>query len=177
MKLWILCSILAALLSGRCLADSCTKLASISLAETAITKVELVAAGPYTANSEFVNPPPVYDLPAHCRVVGFIHPTSDSKIGFEVWLPAGGWNGRFMQVGNGGLAGSIPHADMALTLAEGAATAGIDDGHVSASGFDGVWAIGHPEKLIDFGYRAVHLTAVVGKALVKAYYGANPFRP
>jgi feruloyl esterase len=109
-------------------------------------------------------------LPAHCRVTGSIRPTSDSDIRFEIWLPASGWNHRYQQVGNGGLAGSIPQFAMVGPLLGGYATAGTDDGHESTQGFDAGWAVGHPEKLIDYGYRAVHLTAQVGEALVQAYY-------
>jgi len=97
-------------------------------------------------------------MPAFCRVDGIAKPTRDSEIKFEVWVPASAWNGKFEQVGNGGFAGTIPLAAMAEPLLRGYATAGTDDGHVG--GTDVSWAIGHPEKMIDFGYRAVHETSV-----------------
>ncbi|WP_157772580.1 hypothetical protein [Acetobacter pomorum] len=35
-------------------------------------------------------------------------PSSDSKVGVEVWLPLEHWNGRFLGTGNGaGLGGSL----------------------------------------------------------------------
>jgi feruloyl esterase len=111
-------------------------------------------------------------MPAFCRVDGIAKPTSDSEIKFEVWLPVSGWNGKFEQVGNGGFAGSIPLAAMAEPLLRGYATAGTDDGHVG--GRDVSWAIGHPEKVIDFGYRAVHETSVQAKAIVREFYGKVP---
>jgi hypothetical protein len=55
----------------------------------------------------------------------------------------------------------------------GYATSATDDGHESNSVIDASWAIGHPEKLIDFGYRAVHVTAVLSKKITEAYYGKS----
>ena len=73
----------------------------------------------------------------------------------ELWLPTQNWNGKFMAVGNGGFAGSIQGrtGDMPAALRLGYATAGTDTGHQEQGG---AWAIGHPEKLIDFAYRATH---------------------
>ena len=107
-------------------------------------------------------------VPAHCDVKATAQPTSDSEIKFEVWLPASGWNGKYQQVGNGGWAGSIPVGSFAEPLRSGYAVAGTDDGH-TARGAE--WAIGHPEKLIDFGYRAVHETELQATAIVQAFYG------
>lgn len=87
--------------------------------------------------------------------------------------PVSGWNGKFEQVGNGSLAGTIPLFAMAEPLLRGFATAGTDDGHTGAP-TDGSWAIGHPEKVIDFGYRAVHETSVQAKAILRGFYGKDP---
>jgi feruloyl esterase len=111
------------------------------------------------------------DLPAFCRVAGVLKPTSDSDIKFEVWMPAAGWNGKFQDVGNGGFAGLVAYRSMAGMLKRGYATASTDDGHTG--GADVSWAIGHPEKVIDFGYRAVHETARVSKSIIHAYYGKD----
>jgi len=105
-------------------------------------------------------------------VKGVIRPTPDSEIKFAVWLPMSGWNGKYTQVGNGGWAGNIPYGAMIDPLRRGYATAGTDDGHEGGTG--AAWAIGHPEKLIDFGYRAVHETSVQAKAIVRAFYGRDP---
>ena len=64
---------------------------------------------------------------------------------------------------------SIPADDRSVR--RGYATAGTDDGHEGGNG--AAWAIGHPEKLIDFGYRAVHETSVQAKAIVRAFYGRD----
>ena len=89
----------------------------------------------------------------------------------EAWLPESGWNGKFQAVGNGGWAGSISFDAMAAALREGYATASTDTGHKSAVTPGASFALDHPEKLVDFGYRAVHETAVTAKAFIAAYYG------
>jgi feruloyl esterase len=111
--------------------------------------------------------------PAYCRVRGSSHPTADSDIGFELYLPVeSAWNGRYLQVGNGGLAGSIPERLLAAGLAQGFAVAGTDDGHEAAE-FDGRWAVGHPEKRTDFAYRALKETTDAAKLILAAYYGRS----
>ncbi|UAJ08669.1 tannase/feruloyl esterase family alpha/beta hydrolase [Glacieibacterium megasporae] len=111
---------------------------------------------------------------ALCRVEGAAHPTSDSDIRFEVLIPEGaGWNGRFLQVGNGGFAGQIPYGTMLLGLAKGYAVAATDDGHQTTVNPDASWALGHPEKVVDFGSRAVKTTTDAAKAILAAY-GAVP---
>src|SRR5437867_9762710 len=81
----------------------------------------------------------------------------------EVWLPVLGWNGKFQAVGNGGWAGSISYDAMAFALQEGYATASTDTGH---TGGNATFAIGHPEKVMDFAYRAVHEMAVKSEAII-----------
>jgi feruloyl esterase len=109
-------------------------------------------------------------LPAHCQVQLDLTPTSDSMIKMELWLPpADKWNGKFMGVGNGGFAGSIQGLtnEMPQALRLGYATAGTDTGHQTQGGD---WAIGHPEKMIDFGYRSTHEMTLKAKQLVKTFY-------
>ena len=115
---------------------------------------------------------PPANIPAHCKVVIVLKPTSDSLINMELWLPAQNWNGKFMGVGNGGFAGSIQGltGDMPQALRLGYATAGTDTGHQDAGG---AWAIGHPEKMIDFGYRSTHEMTLKSKQLIKAFYDQN----
>jgi Tannase and feruloyl esterase len=153
---------------------SCESLANLTLTMATITSTMSVAAGSYKPPAAPGLPAPTQDLPAFCRVAGIAKPTSDSEIHFEVWLPAAGWNGKFEQVGNGGFAGMLPLAAMAEPLLRGYATAATDDGHVA--GPDQSWAIGHLEKMVDFGYRAVHQTSVQAKVIVQAFYGKKPTR-
>jgi feruloyl esterase len=93
----------------------------------------------------------------------------------EIWLPpADKWNGKFLGVGNVGFAGSIQGLanDMPQALRLGYATAGTDTGHQDAGG---AWAIGHPEKMIDFGYRATHEMTLSSKQILGAFYDRPAF--
>jgi feruloyl esterase len=149
-------------------ATSCESLAQLKLQKTEITTAQSVPEGPFTVHG--FGPDPALTLPAFCRVVGRIHPSADSDIGFEVWLPAR-WNGRFEAVGNGGLAGMIVTEGMAGALYGGYDTAGTDTGHTGTAA-SGEWALGHPEKIVDYGHRAIHEMTVQAKALIAAFYGS-----
>jgi feruloyl esterase len=155
----------------------CTALAALALPDTTITSAQWVAAGPFTPPpppagvAPNVPPPQPVPLPAHCRVAAVMKPSPDSHIEIEVWLPAADWNGKFQAVGNGGWAGSFSYPAMASALREGYATASTDTGH---KGANALFAIGHPEKLIDFGYRAVHEMAVKAKAIIASYFQRAP---
>jgi len=165
----------AALFPERAAAQqSCSSLMTLKLAKTTLTSAGLVPAGKFTAPPGSVGGRGPSDLPAFCRVAGVIKPTSDSDIQFELWMPAKNWNGRFEQVGNGGFAGRIQLALMVPALRSGFATASTDDGHTG--GGDPTWAIGHPQKVIDFGYRAVHETAQKSERIIRAFYGRAPHR-
>ena len=152
-------------------ARTCEDLARMALADTTITMAQSVPAGTFT-------PPegkPIEKLPAFCRVTGVIKPSSDSQIQFEVWMPSSGWNGKFHGVGNGGFAGSINFGGMGGAVSHGYATASTDTGH-HGTAIDASWALGHPEKIVDFGYRAIHETADKAKTLIRAFYGEQPRR-
>ncbi len=109
---------------------------------------------------------------AACKIEVTAAPTSDSDIRIEVWIPDGdGWNGRYLQLGNGGFAGAISSAALQFSAANGYAVAATDDGH-EAPGTDASWAVGHPDKVVDFGWRALKETTDAAKALIRAYQGA-----
>ncbi len=151
-------------------ATPCEDLSALSLPNTSIRLAERVTGGSFA--------PPggggaQTGLPAFCRVAGTISPVPESAIGFEVWLPLEGWNGRYQQVGNGGYAGAIQYGNLSSALRGGFATANTDMGH-DASGPTGSWALGQPQRIIDFGYRAVHQTALRAKEVVGAFYGRRP---
>lgn len=155
------------------LAAACERLAaSLALPTSTVISAETVAAGQFTPpGGGAAAAQAAASLPAFCRVALTIAPSSDSDIKSEIWLPLSGWNGKFLQVGNGGWGGSIQYTALADSLRRGYAAASTDTGHVGSSAS---FAIGHPEKLIDFGYRSVHETAVQGKATVAALYGTAP---
>ena len=161
-------------------AASCQDLAKLALPATAITSSEVVAAGafvpPPAPRRETADPnaePPEQvsyaSVPAFCRVKATLKPSSDSDINIEVWLPVSGWNGKLQGVGNGGWAGTIGYAALGNAVKAGYAGASTDTGHV---GNTAAFAVDHPEKLIDMGYRAVHEMTVQGKSIVSAFYGS-----
>jgi feruloyl esterase len=150
--------LLAIVSSAPVLAASCESLTSLSLPATTITKAETVPEG---ANS----------LPAHCRVAASLKPSSDSDIKIEVWMPAAGWNGKYQAVGNGGWSGAISTSAMEEALRSGYATSSTDTGHEGGSAS---FALGHPEKLIDYAWRSEHEMTVKAKAIIGAFYGSGP---
>lgn len=159
---------LAAVAGPAMAAGACEALGGLSLPHVQITSVQEVGGAPALF-------PGAAAQPATCRVFGVSRPTPDSEIRFEVAIPLGAaWNGRYLQVGNGGFAGTIPEPAIAQGLAAGYAVAGTDDGHASADPTDARWALNHPAKLTDFGYRALKETTDAAKAIIVAYAGHPP---
>src|SRR5437867_3082273 len=174
---------IAGVLIGAVLAATpCAGLKSVSLPNTTITMAESVPAGIFTppagpapapaapagggrgggGRGAAAPPPAPLTVPAFCRVTATLKPTSDSSIDMEVWLPEN-WNGKFQFVGGGGWAGVISYPALVTALNEGYATASTDTGH---KGGNANFAIGHPEKVVDFAYRAVHESTVKAKAIM-----------
>lgn len=189
-----ICCVLAttsiAFTSGRSSAATCEDLGALKLPNMIVTAAQVVPAG------TFVPPaPPVVNragaapaggrggggnpaalaaykrLPDFCRVEATLTPSNDSDIRIEVWLPSSGWNGKFQAVGNGGWAGSISYPALAAAVAGGYASASTDTGH---RGNSAQFALGHPEKIVDIGYRAVHEMTVHAKGIINAMYAAPP---
>ena len=155
-------------------ATPCGDLAALTLPNgTTVDTATVVPAGP------FVRPGATTptNVPAFCRVAGTSRPTSDSEIHFEVWMPVSGWNGKFDHGGNGGYGGSLgtPAGFMLNGLLRGYATAGTDMGHDAAATPGASFALGHPEKLVDWASRANHVTSVAAKLIIRAFYGEAPF--
>src|SRR5208282_1713105 len=167
---WVTLALVFATFSvDRAAAVTCESLASLTLPQTTITAAQSIPAGTYTAPDGEV----FTSMPAFCRVAATLTPTSDSDIGIEVWMPASTWNGKFEGVGNGGFAGALAYSALAPGVSLGYATASTDTGHVGSS-TDGSFALGHPQKIIDFGYRSIHLMTTIGKQIAAAFYGQNP---
>lgn len=164
-------------------AATCESLQTLSLPNTTITLTQSVTAGSFSspALGRGGTPPTATfkQLPAFCRVAATLRPSTDSDIKIEVWMPLANWNGKFQGVGNGGLAGFITttagsgqlERGMAEALKRGYATASTDTGH---TGNTAAPFLGHPEKLVDFAYRAVHEMTVTAKAIIHAFYDTNP---
>jgi feruloyl esterase len=156
--------------------SQCAALSQVLLPDT-----EIVSASVQSPNEPVVSvgvrgageartPVSVTVRSSFCRVAGRIRPEPGSDISFEVWLPLDAWNGRFMGVGNGGFAGSIRYRDLAEAVNAGYATASTDTGHDESVTPLASWAPGNPEKLRDYGWRAVHLMTQAAKQLVVAFY-------
>jgi feruloyl esterase len=149
-------------LSSPVFAAECEGLARLMLPDTALTAKSVPAGSFQLPNGQSLS-----NLPAFCEVHGVMKPTESSVIHFEVWLPVANWNGRFQGIGNGGLAGTISYGPMARALQNGYATASTDTGHTAQE--PKTW-LENRERLIDYSYRALHLTTENAKAIVNAYY-------
>jgi hypothetical protein len=161
---------LVAAVSAGAAPRTCESLTQLALPDTTITSAA-TASGTLTPTGGS----PIADLPAFCRVVGVIRPSTDSHIEFEVWLPTTGWNGKFQGIGNGGFAGAISYDMLAHAVRRGYAAASTDTGHKGGV-TDARWALGHPERIVDFGHRAIHEMTVKAKAVAAAFYGDPPRR-
>jgi tannase/feruloyl esterase len=146
---------------------ACERLSSLAIPNATITEARAV---------EGALPPDVArelraarTLPPFCRVAATLRPSADSDIKIEVWLPLSGWNGKYQAVGNGAFSGTIAYPAMSAALTRGYATSSTDTGH---TGNTASFAQGHPEKVIDFGWRAVHEMTVAAKQIVNGYFGA-----
>ena len=181
----------------------CDGLTKLNLINTTVTSATIVAKGAFTPprNNQGGGPPPappaganpgpgapagpppggggpggnqnaIYaTMPAFCRVIATVRPTSDSEIRVEVWMPVEGWNGRLEALGNGGFSSSIQYNALAGGLVKGYAVTGTNTGF---DGNDSSFTIGHPEKIVDWGNRAVHEMALTAKAVLAAHYGSGP---
>jgi Tannase and feruloyl esterase len=159
---------------------NCEKVAKLALPNATVSSAELVAAGSFHLDSAvtpwMAQADALYrSLPPFCRVRVESHPSSDSDIKIEVWMPLENWNGKLQGHGNGGFAGEIDYFTLAISMREGYATAATDTGH-AASGVDARWALGHPEKVTDFGYRAIHEMTQDAKLVVKQFYVKHPLQ-
>jgi len=152
----------------------CERLNSISLPNATITSARVIPEGPYLPiglpadAAQYAK----VRLPAHCRLGLVLTPSSDSHIEVELWMPErAAWNGKYQAVGGGGWVGSFNFGGMLTALQQGYATSSTDTGH---KGGDASFAVGHPEKVVDFAYRAVHEMTAKSKTIMMAFYGRAP---
>ncbi|MEV4678705.1 tannase/feruloyl esterase family alpha/beta hydrolase [Actinomadura sp. NPDC049382] len=118
------------------------------------------------------------DKPAYCQVKGYVSP----QIQFELRLPAQGWTGRYVQLGCGGFCGFAAPDNPNHFLPGGCAPpddgrvvlGASNGGHIGVDSRDALWAHSDPQLRIDMAYRSEHVTALVAKAVTKAYYGQAP---
>jgi feruloyl esterase len=184
--------------SAPALASPCTNLQSLQLEHTTITSAADNTSGAFVVPG--ANPPQtITGLPAFCRVTATLTPTSDSAIRIELWLPETTWNGRFLGTGGGGFQGVFTYSELASGIQAGFAATNSDLG-TGVSGCSPLYCgsdgnmgnplaiafgdpanpsaglFGHPERIKDFGYRAIHLMTLRGKEIAAAFYQQHAAR-
>ena len=168
----LLCAVAASAAAAQHPAD-CARLRQLKLSQAQIDSAVPVYEGDLL--TLWRGGPPQAMPRAFCRVRGTATPVKGSRIGFEVWLPTSGrWNGKFMQAGNGGTAGAVPLGSLLDGVIRGYAAAATDGGHEWPDGLDYGWAVDQPERIVDFGWRAVQRTTAAAKRIVTAGYGRAP---
>ena len=150
---------------------ACSALLQLQLPLAKITTAEVVAPGAFHEPAGEPQRGDFSQLPGFCRVHGFVHPVAGSNIGFEVWLPLGKWSGRLHMVGNGAYMSTIYWPELANRIREGDVGVATDTGHQGAAL---TFAVGHPQRIIDWGQRAVHATVATAKLVSRAYFGSPP---
>jgi feruloyl esterase len=151
-------------------ARTCESLLTLNLPKTVMTGAQSIPVGDFTPPGSTTV---LHALPAFCRVTATISPVPDSSIGIEVWLPLTTWNGKYQQSGDHGFGGVFFWGEMVSQIKRGYATGITNDGHTGAS-FDVSWGINHPEKMVDYAWRAVHELSEKAKLVIAAYYGRAP---
>lgn len=150
---------------------ACSDMLHLRLPDTEITTAEQVAPGAFREPAGDPQQGDFSGLPGFCRVHGFVDPAPGSHIGFEVWLPLGKWSGRLHMVGNGAYMSMIYWPELANRIRDGDVGVATDTGHQGGSL---TFAVGHPQRIIDWGQRAVHATVAIAKLVTRAYFGSPP---
>jgi feruloyl esterase len=154
-------------------AGACENLVvNLALSGTTVTAAATVPGPSFTAPDGVT----YTNVPSFCKVSAVLAPTSDSFINVELWMPTSTWNGKFEGIGNGGYAGTIALGVPAMVsgLQSGFAVATTDMGTAPSSNNDADALVGHPEKWIDWGWRATHLMTTASKQLIQNFYGQSP---
>jgi feruloyl esterase len=146
-------------------AASCEDIAHLRLPNVVIEHATEITSG------VFAEPGPEkhteVGLPTFCQVVGVAIPVRGSRIGFEVWLPLSGWNSRLSMTGNGTYGANLSYTQMAMMLRRGDVAVATNTGHEAGQE---EFAIGRPEAIADWAYRAVHETVVTAKEIIRNFY-------
>jgi len=171
-----MCAAVLALLAAPAFAatDSCAALKALKLPHVEILIAAPVNDGVFTEDFAVGRAARTYrDLEPFCRVRGISRPAPGSEIGFEVWLPMPDrWSRRLHMIGNGAYVSNVSYKQMIARLDDGDVAVATDTGH---KGTNLIFGWHHPERIADFGYRAVHESVVAAKAITRAYY-ARPAR-
>ena len=141
-------------------AQSCTEMKFADFSRVEDAPAQILAAVVIEADKS---------TPAYCRIQGYVMP----QVRFEIRLPLSNWNGKLLEVGDGGWGGDMFLFFCTGPLRKGYACIASDMGHTGASGL-ALWARNNVQAQVDFGYRATHVTALIGKQIVRTYYGKLP---
>jgi pimeloyl-ACP methyl ester carboxylesterase len=141
-------------------AQSCSDMKSADFSRVEDAPAQILAAAVIEADKS---------TPAYCRIQGYVMP----QVRFEIRLPLSNWNGKLLEVGDGGWGGDMFLFFCTGPLRKGYACIASDMGHTGASGL-ALWARNNVQAQVDFGYRATHVTALIGKQIVRTYYGKLP---
>jgi feruloyl esterase len=146
---------------------TCAKMGRVQMDHVTILSTDIVDSGNF---HEPIAPFRTFDkLPAFCRVQAVVSPVPHSRIAVDVWLPLKGWSGRLQMTGNGGYDPAMSYRQLSNIVRSNDVAVATNTGH--EGGGDPDFAIGRPESLIDWSYRAVHESVVTAKALTKIFYG------
>ena len=153
----------------------CNKLAELELPNVTIATAKAVAAGAFSGlpqNFTGRDLSAFYKtLPPFCRVVAHAHPSSDSDIVIEVWMPLAGWNGKLQGLGQGGFAGQIDSFELGASAAKGyAAGPPMPATPVRRSTQHGHSAI--RKRSPTSVHRGIHEMTRVAKEVISQFYGS-----
>jgi Tannase and feruloyl esterase len=152
-------------------AATCDNVVALTIPNTTITAATIVTAGPNLLPGDRALGAE-RSLPEYCRVTAVARPVADSEIRIEIWLPeADQWNDKFLGTGNGGYSSAMSIAEMQSALRQGYAVAGSDTGH---TGDDLKFGLGHPERMRDWAYRAIHVMTQTAVLVIRSYYSRFP---
>jgi hypothetical protein len=104
-----------------------------------------------------------------CAITGYVQP----QVQFEVRLPTKSWNGRYFQIGCGGFCGFVNINGCGDMLAKDYVVAANNMGHVGDILKQPLWG-SNADARRDYGGRGTHVTALIAKRLIAAFYGAKP---
>ncbi|KAI1761417.1 feruloyl esterase [Hypoxylon sp. FL1150] len=184
-KLWLGCLFAVPIYASRCniswVVEDCSKFAS-SFEEIGYRDVTILNSSHIpekAANiSGTLNAFPV------CRLFGSVPYAGNNSVIFELWLPSTKkYNGRFVVVGNGGMAGTISESDVIRNLNKGFAVAGGDSGHLAAlnnagSGAPGVYLpyMHNQAQVKAWIHNSIAILTPAAKKITTAFYGKVPTR-
>ncbi|KAI3330546.1 feruloyl esterase B [Ustulina deusta] len=139
------------------------------ISNATLNRLEYVTAGTnlmFPGNDASCNRPSQVVNVDLCRVALFVPTSQRSGFNYELWLPET-WNGRTLATGNGGIDGCIKYEDIAYGAANGFSTFGTNNGH---NGTSGVTFYQNDDVVIDFSWRALHTSVIIGKKLTSLIY-------